>query len=183
MKTWVFFGVNERRLIDVGTVRKRRAFFECFSMLIEELGNAVILAGANKHIDFRHLVFELLRVALRQAAAGHEHFAFSVFLLLSHLKNRLDRLFFRSLNEGAGVDDDDFCVFWGLSDRVAIIFQHAQHDLRIDQVFRAAEADEVNRRLFTFRGRCHEWVGHWGFRRRRMRMGTAHEVMLSWVLS
>ncbi len=49
-----------------------------------------------------------------------------------------------SPDEAAGVDDDDLGVRRVVGHRVAGFGCDAEHDLAVDPVFRAPEADEVN---------------------------------------
>ena len=110
MHAGIFFGVDERGLIDVAAFRQRSTQCPRLTMRIQEFGDAMVLTGADKEIDFRHLALEILVVALREATRGDEHLALGAFLELRHIEDRLDRLLFRGLDERAGIDDDDFGV-------------------------------------------------------------------------
>ena len=58
------------------------------------------------------------------------------------LEDRLDRLFLRSLDERTRIYDDDFGFRGRLGDRVTVLREHSEHDLGVDEIFRATEADE-----------------------------------------
>ena len=101
---------------------------------------------------------------------------FPFLLELRHLEDRLDGLFFGGLNERTGVDDDDFGVVRGFRDRVSILFQQAQHDLGVDQVLGAAEAHEIDGRIFL--GYCSLYYFNLG----NFRIASGLSVVPAWTL-
>jgi len=70
--------------------------------------------------------------------------AFAQAALLIHLQDALDGFLLGRLEERAGVDDDDVGLF-GLGDEGhAGLLEVADHDLAIDEIFRATEGDETD---------------------------------------
>lgn len=77
-----------------------------------------------------------------EASCDHEALA-SVFLVPTHLENRVDALLFRRPDEAAGVDDDDFS-FGGVGDNVpSRLSAHAEHHFGVYAILRTAEGDEM----------------------------------------
>src|SRR5206468_2542792 len=65
-------------------------------------------------------------------------------LVLGHLEDGVDRLLLGFADEAAGVDDDDLGGLWRLYQLVARVGRVAEHDLRVDAIFRATKGDEVH---------------------------------------
>ena len=76
-------------------------------------------------------------------AAGDDHAAeLALALELEHLVDRGERLVPGRLDEAAGVDDDEVGALRLVDQLVAVELQQAEHPLAVDEVLRAAEADE-----------------------------------------
>jgi len=65
--------------------------------------------------------------------------------VLDHLEDGVDGLLLGGLDEAAGVDDEDFCVFGLGGELGSTAMEQAHHDLRVNEVFGAAERDEADR--------------------------------------
>jgi hypothetical protein len=96
-------------------------------------------------IHFGHFGGELAGVALREAPRDDELLARPPLLVGRHLEDRLDRLLLGLADEPARIDDDDLGVFGPIDVRKPRLLRGPEHDLAVDPVFDAAEADEVNR--------------------------------------
>ena len=105
------------------------------------------VARAEEVIDLGQVRRELFRVALREAAGDDELLARARVFVAGHLEDGVDRLLLGLVDEAAGVDDDHRCVFGVRHVTVARALGDAEHDLAVDAVLRAAEADEVDRAL------------------------------------
>lgn len=143
MQPRVFFGVDKRGLINIRTPRNRVAPFKTLPGGIEKLRNPMVLPRADEEIDLRHFVFKFFRIALRQTTRGHEQPAAPGLLHLGEFENDLDRFLFRGLDKRTGIDDDDFRILTLLGDDVAVALQQSEHDLRINEILRASETDEI----------------------------------------
>ena len=76
-------------------------------------------------------------------AAGDDHAAqLAAALELEHFVDRGERFLPGRLDEPAGVDDDEIGPARVVHQLVAVELQQAEHPLAIDEVLRAAEADE-----------------------------------------
>ena len=64
--------------------------------------------------------------------------------VLDHLEDGIDGLLLGGVDEGAGVDDQDFCVFGVVGELGAGAMEQAHHDLGVDQILGAAEGDEAD---------------------------------------
>ena len=58
--------------------------------------------------------------------------------MLHHFEDGVDGLLLGGIDEGAGVDDEDFGVFRGVGEARAGAVEQAHHDFRVDEVFGAA---------------------------------------------
>jgi len=58
--------------------------------------------------------------------------------VLHHFEDGVDGLLFGGIDEGAGVDDEDFCVFWVVGKARAGAVEQAHHDFGVDEVFGTA---------------------------------------------
>jgi hypothetical protein len=63
--------------------------------------------------------------------------------VLDHLEDGVDGLLLGGVDEAAGVDDDDLGVFGAGGQLGSVVVEQAHHDLRVDEVFGAAERDEA----------------------------------------
>ncbi len=110
------------------------------------------VARPEEVVDLGHLLGELPGVALREAPGDDELLAGADALVLGELEDRVDRLLLRLADEAARVDDDDLGVVGLLDDAPAVPARHAEHDLGVDPVLDASEADEVNLAIAHTRG-------------------------------
>ena len=69
-----------------------------------------------------------------------------------HLEDGVDRFLLGRVDEGAGVDDEDIGGFGVGGDARAGAVEQAHHDLAVDEVFGAAEADEADAQGFVCEG-------------------------------
>ena len=72
-----------------------------------------------------------------------------------HLEDGVDGLLLGGVDEGAGVDDEDFGVFGVGGEARAGAVEQAHHDLGVDEVFGAAERNKAHGR-----GRGRGGFGH-----------------------
>ena len=110
--------------------------------VLEHLGNAGVRASTDDAVDLWNQTLQLRAVPLRQTSGNDQLLAAA--LLRRMLENDLSRLLFRGVYERARVDDDrigELCLRFKSPTRGAEL---GNHHLGIDQVFRAAEADERN---------------------------------------
>ena len=104
----------------------------------------VQFAGADYCVYFGDIFLDLIAEALDEATGHDQSFGFAAGFLAGHFEDFVDRFLLRGANERAGVDDDDVGIF-GIGSRLGSgVDQHAHHDLAIDEVFGAAEADKAN---------------------------------------
>ena len=103
-------------------------------------------AGADDGVDFGDVLLDLVAVALDEAAGDDEALGFAAVrgLVLDHLEDGVDGLLLGGVDEGAGVDDEDFGVFGVGGELAAGVMEQAHHDLGVDEVFGAAERDEAD---------------------------------------
>ena len=71
---------------------------------------------------------------------------FAQSALLMRLEDRVDGFLLRRIDERAGVDDEHIRFFGVGGDLHPVLQDAAEHDLGIDQILRAAEADHADRR-------------------------------------
>jgi hypothetical protein len=76
----------------------------------------------------------------------------SFALPIRHLQNGFHRFFFSFLYESAGVDNNDIGLGFISDNFEAILGQMPQHNLRIDQIPWAAQADQTDFLFFQFYG-------------------------------
>src|SRR4030095_2570441 len=77
-------------------------------------------------------------------AGNDERPARAVLLQLRQLEDRVDRFLAGAVDEGARVDDDALGVLGRRRERKAGLGQHAEHELGIDLVLRAAERRQMD---------------------------------------
>ena len=75
------------------------------------LQNRFQLACADDGVHLRNALLDFVAIALDQAASDNELTRAARKLVLRHLQNGVDRLLLGCVNEGAGVDDEDFSLF------------------------------------------------------------------------
>ena len=112
-------------------------------------------ACAYNRVYFRNVLLDLVTVALNQASGDDQALGFATvgLLMLHHLKDSVDRLLLGGVDEAAGIDDKDLCIFGLGSDLAPSMVKHSHHDFGVDQVFGAAEGDETDLRPGQDRGR------------------------------
>ena len=108
------------------------------------LGDALELVDADPGVDEWELVDELLAVALRQAAGDDDGAAAAARFVRGHLRDDGAGLLAGRGDKGAGVDQDDVGVVGIVREGQALGHEHARHDLRVDEVLGAAEADQTD---------------------------------------
>ena len=147
--------------LDVGTVRRRRA--HAARMFIVQVADVIHKAGpfapirrfdgfpypvprarAQQGVDFRHLLQQLFLILLAEAARHDQQAAFACLFIFGGLQNCIDRFFLRLFNKGTCIDDDNIGFGQIVGNFHMFIAENAQHYFRIDEVFRAAQADESN---------------------------------------
>ena len=86
---------------------------ESWVQAVETCGfeNRFELAGADDGVDFRNVFLDFVAIALDEAAGDDELFGAAVGLVARHFEDGVDRLLLGGVDEGAGVDDEDFGVF------------------------------------------------------------------------
>ena len=100
------------------------------------------LAGADDGVDFRDVFLDFVAIALDEAAGDDELARAACGFVASHFEDGVDRLLLGGVDEGAGVDDEDFGFFRAGGETGAGAVEQAHHDLGIDEVFGAAEGDK-----------------------------------------
>jgi hypothetical protein len=99
---------------------------------------------ADDGVDLWNLRTQLVAVALGQAPGDDERPATAALLVLGQLEDRVDRLLLRFVDERARVDDEDVSVCRVACQLVAGLLREPEHDLGVDEVFRAAERHHSN---------------------------------------
>ena len=64
--------------------------------------------------------------------------------MAGHFENGVDRLLLGRVDEGAGVDDEDFGLFGMGGEPRAGAVEQAHHHLGVDEVFGAAQGDKAH---------------------------------------
>jgi hypothetical protein len=129
-----------RRVVEdhVRRGRQRRAAAE-----LDHVAHLAELVEPDEAVDLGDLAGELVAEAVDHAA-GHQDLLDPLPLPSHDLEDRVDRLLLGLLDEGAGVDDHRVGMVEVLDDLVAAARQLAQHDLAVDEILRAAEADHAH---------------------------------------
>ena len=125
--------------------KRRRLRGERAQVALHSFKNALDFAGAHDSIHFRNLLEDLIAVPLDQAAGDDELFGRAEFLVLGHFQDGVHGLFLRGLDKAAGIHDKDFRFIGARCEFVARAGESAHHDLAIDKVLRASEADTKQR--------------------------------------
>src|SRR6185436_15772913 len=131
------------RVVEIPGRRRARPVLTA-GRLADQIDDAREVRGAEDAVDFRHLLEDVATVALSEAAGDDERAAGALLLQLRELQDRVDRFFARAVDEGAGVDDEALGIFGALGQRESSLGQHAEHQLGIDLVLRAAEGRQVD---------------------------------------
>ena len=108
--------------------------------------NGFQLAGADDGVDFRNVFLDFVAIALDKAAGDDELSGAALSFEAGHFEDGIDGFLLGGVNEGAGVDDEDFGVFRPCGEARAGSVKKAHHDLGVDEVFGAAEGDESHGR-------------------------------------
>ena len=117
-------------------------------------GDLVASENADDVVDLGKLLEQSLFLPLGQAAGDDHPPDVPRPLALEHLFDHADRFAPGGVDEPARVDDHQVGRLRIGHQRIAVLAQQSEHPLGIDQVFRAAQADERNRgclRHGTFR--------------------------------
>src|SRR5207245_7530593 len=112
--------------------------------LAHQLDDAREIRGTEDPVHLRHLFQDVAAVALGEAARDDEGTAGPPLLQLRELEDRVDRFLARTVDEGAGVDDEALGVFGALRERKPGLGQHAEHQLGVHLVLRAAEGRQMD---------------------------------------
>src|SRR5262249_3201005 len=112
------------------------------------------LIGADDGVDLGHTLPNVAAVALDQASGYDQALRAAGLLVLGHFQDRVDRFLLSWIDEAARVDDDHVCVRGMRRELVPAGGEVAHHDLGVDEVLRASEADETD-----FQGRSCEGGG------------------------
>ncbi len=108
-------------------------------------GKQLLIGGhAHQQVDLGNFGAQIFTIALHEAARDDQHAAFSALFVFGHIENRVDRFFLCGEYEAAGVDDDDLGLARIGDNGVARLAEHAQHDLAVHAVFRAAQRHQTN---------------------------------------
>ncbi len=102
------------------------------------------LAGAEDGVDFRDVFADLVAVTLDETAGDDELAGAAGGFVAGHFEDGRDRLLLGGVDEGTGVDDEDFGVLGAGGEARAGAVEEAHHDLGVDEVFGAAERDEAH---------------------------------------
>jgi len=96
------------------------------------------LAGADDGVDFGNGLHDLVAIALDEAAGDDEFAGGAGGFVAGHFQDGVDGLLLGGVDEGAGVDDEDFGVFGAGGEAGSGAVEQAHHDLGVDEVFGAA---------------------------------------------
>jgi hypothetical protein len=95
-------------------------------------------AGADYGVHFGNALADFVAVALDQAAGDDQLFCRARGFVAGHFEDGVDGLLLGGVDEGAGVDDEDF-GFLGMGGQPrAGVVQHAHHHLGVNEVFGTA---------------------------------------------
>jgi len=129
------------------------------ALALEDLRDARVGRGPDEVIDLGHLLLEHVRVALREASRHHQRLAATSFLQLGVLEDGVDRLLLGLPDEGAGVDQDHLRLSRLVHQLVSLVEQAAEHDFAVHPILRAAEREQVERRVCRKSGLLHPGSG------------------------
>jgi len=137
--------------LDIGMVARPRDDAVCFFvgeidfwgegalLFHDQFVYLLIVSYPGKDIDLRHTLLKLFLVAFGEAAAHDEEGV--LLALCMEAEDGVDRLLFSSFDEATGIDDDHICMCRFISDLVRL--ETTKHDLRVHEIFGAAQADEM----------------------------------------
>ena len=109
---------------------------------IDDLDDLLAAEDADDVIDAGHLGEQGVALAFGETAGDDDGAEPALLLEREHLADDAERLLAGRFDEAAGVDDDDIGAVGVGREGVAVLRQLAEHALAIDEVLRAAEADE-----------------------------------------
>ena len=95
-------------------------------------------------LNFRDVFADLVAVTLDETAGDDELAGAAGGFVAGHFEDGRDRLLLGGVDEGTGVDDEDFGVLGAGGEARAGAVEEAHHDLGVDEVFGAAERDEAH---------------------------------------
>jgi hypothetical protein len=116
--------------------------------LLRDGAEILHLIEPDKRVDLRQLLAQLSRESLRHTAAHDQLLTGTAgeAALLMRIEDRFDRLFLRRVNEGAGVHHQHVGFLSIRGNLHAVLHHAAEHDLGVDEVLGAAEADHADLR-------------------------------------
>ena len=153
-----------RKIRDVAGLRSHEVhhaggfFLEDFSKNPARFGD---LIESDEGIHLGKFIHEVARVALGKTAAHDNAGIGAEFVALAVcLQNGIDRFLFRGVDEPAGIDDQDVRFGGVVCDFEALGFCGSEHQLGIDEIFGAAEADHSDTRCLSRWGHCPDCLTH-----------------------
>ena len=137
-----------RMIVEISrksAVWKRLQLFWLVEGVYNELGGVWHVVQPDEQIDVWKTLFRLLRVALDKTACDDDHAACFPCATFPFQRgfNRLLCFLPCVQNEAAGIDEHDVRVIFFCGEQAAIFDESAAHDFCIDEIFSAAEADDV----------------------------------------
>ena len=133
------------RLVQRGADVVEALIFLPVQDLLRRVDNVVIRARAEHTVDLRHLVHDLLLIALGQTA-GDENLPDTALLFeRAHGQNVVDGLFLGRIDETAGVDDHQLHPIGVRQNFISGLPQQIEHLLGVDLIFGTTERDHADR--------------------------------------
>ena len=99
------------------------------------MDNVVIRARAKHAVDLRHLVHDLLLIALRETAGDEDLPDTALLFERAHRQNMVDGLFLGRIDETAGVDDHQLRPIGIRQNFISGLPQQIEHLLGVDLIF------------------------------------------------
>ena len=103
-----------------------------------------IAPGAQHAVHLRHLLHDLVLVALGQAAGDQDLADPALCLQRSRHKNMVDRLGLSGINEAAGIDHNHIAAVDLTADGIACLLDAVHHSLAIYLIFGTAKRNKTN---------------------------------------
>ena len=97
----------------------------------------------HNRIDLPDLIEDFLLIALRQTSGRNEHPGTAAFFVLCHLKQCIHTLLFGIVNKAACIHNNNIRLCLIIRQRIAAFRQHSKHDLRVHEIFIAAQGHKV----------------------------------------
>jgi hypothetical protein len=104
---------------------------------------SVQIVESKEEIDLRHLVSQILLIALYETPHTDDRLDLPSLLERGGLEQRVDRLLLGSVDEAARVDEDDVGRLDVLDDRRTVTHQVSNESLRIDGGLVTAQGDDT----------------------------------------